>query len=216
MLHLIKLLTKDCVTFSCAHFNSLMLMKPPLRPVREKLDQLELVDLREHRDPVERLALQDLLGLQEHRCVHHLSWFTYRTALLSVLLYITLLSTVWCIASSSLSMQGNPGTDGIPGAKGSAVSLLSVLTLCRLSCFILCSYVIVIFTLFLKGCPWYCWSSWIPRPPWPTWTTGSYRISGTKGTVCKSLWIDVKLFEHQYLLVSLLFMMASDMFVSNM
>lgn len=46
---------------------------PPLRPGREKLDQLELVDLREHRDPVERLALQDLLGLQEHRCVCRLS-----------------------------------------------------------------------------------------------------------------------------------------------
>lgn len=45
-----------------------------LCPVREKLVQLEPVDLKEHRDPVERLELQDLLDLLAHRFVCHHSF----------------------------------------------------------------------------------------------------------------------------------------------
>lgn len=46
-------------------------MKILLCPIREKLDLLEIVELKDNRDPVERLVVRDLLVLLEHRFVHH-------------------------------------------------------------------------------------------------------------------------------------------------
>ncbi len=54
---------------------------------------------------------------------------------------VFVVDTMWCIASSSLSVQGNPGTDGIPGAKGSAVSPLSVFMVLE-SSITLCFFII--------------------------------------------------------------------------
>lgn len=42
-----------------------------LCPIREKLDLLEIVELKDNRDPGERLVVRDLLDLPEHRFVHH-------------------------------------------------------------------------------------------------------------------------------------------------
>lgn len=44
-------------------------MKALLRPIREKLDQLEIVEQKDNRDPVERPVVRDLLDLLEHRFV---------------------------------------------------------------------------------------------------------------------------------------------------
>lgn len=46
-------------------------MKALLCPIREKLDLLEIVALKDNRDPVERLVVRDLLDLLERRFVHH-------------------------------------------------------------------------------------------------------------------------------------------------
>lgn len=48
----------------------------PYYVIREKLVLLESVDLKDNRDPVERLELQDLLVLLEHRFVYHMSLST--------------------------------------------------------------------------------------------------------------------------------------------
>lgn len=44
-------------------------MKALLRPIREKLDLLEIVELKDNRDHAERLVLLDLPDLLEHRFV---------------------------------------------------------------------------------------------------------------------------------------------------
>lgn len=46
-------------------------VKASLCPIREKLDLLETVELKDNRAPVERLVAQDLLDLLEHRFVCH-------------------------------------------------------------------------------------------------------------------------------------------------
>lgn len=46
-------------------------MKASLCPVREKPDLLETAELKDNRDPAERLVLRDLLDLLEHRFVWH-------------------------------------------------------------------------------------------------------------------------------------------------
>lgn len=46
-------------------------VKALLCPIREKLGLLEIVELKDNRDPAERLVVRDLLDLLEHRFVHH-------------------------------------------------------------------------------------------------------------------------------------------------
>lgn len=46
-------------------------MKALLCPIREKPDLLEIVELKDNRDPAERPVLRDLPDLLEHRFVCH-------------------------------------------------------------------------------------------------------------------------------------------------
>lgn len=48
-----------------------MLVKAVLCPIREKPGLLEIAELKDNRDPAERLVLRDLPDLLEHRFVCH-------------------------------------------------------------------------------------------------------------------------------------------------
>ncbi len=87
---------------------------------RVKLVLLELVDLRVHKDPVERVVHLDHLDPLVHLWVKlQILW----QAKYDLIFFIGV-NNIYCILKLNVHiLQGNPGTDGIPGAKGSAVSI---------------------------------------------------------------------------------------------